>query len=103
MIATDTVHAPASATTLIVPLGLLPTPLQTIVVMSVIILIESYRENKASASGSLGRLRVFRDDETLRVSNHLTPRRFTEITRVDILLAYRATLRLFISLPVRLI
>ena len=41
MIATDTVHAPACATTLIVSLGLLSTPLQVaIIVGSVIILVE---------------------------------------------------------------
>lgn len=41
MIATDTNHAPACATTLIVSLGLLPTPLQvTIIVVSVIVLVE---------------------------------------------------------------
>lgn len=41
MIATDTVHAPACATTLIVSLGLLSTPIQVvIIVVSVIILVE---------------------------------------------------------------
>jgi CBS-domain-containing membrane protein len=41
MIATDTVHAPACATTLIVSLGLLSTPLQVgIIIVSVIILVE---------------------------------------------------------------
>lgn len=41
MIATDTIHAPACATTLIVSLGLLSTPLQVgIIVVSVIILVE---------------------------------------------------------------
>lgn len=41
MIATDMIHAPACATTLIVSLGLLSTPLQvTIIVLSVIILVE---------------------------------------------------------------
>lgn len=41
MIATDTIHAPACATTLIVSLGLLSTPLQvTIIVVSVVILVE---------------------------------------------------------------
>lgn len=41
MIATDTVHAPACATTLIVSLGLLSSPLQVaIIVVSVIILVE---------------------------------------------------------------
>lgn len=41
MIATDTIHAPACATTLIVSLGLLSTPLQvTIIVISVVILVE---------------------------------------------------------------
>lgn len=40
MIATDTIHAPACATTLVVSLGLLSTPLQvTIIVVSVIILV----------------------------------------------------------------
>lgn len=41
MIATDTIHAPACATTLIVSLGLLSTPVQVvIIVVSVIILVE---------------------------------------------------------------
>lgn len=41
MIATDTIHAPACATTLIVSLGLLSTPLQvSIIVVSVVILVE---------------------------------------------------------------
>lgn len=41
MIASDTIHAPACATTLIVSLGLLSNPLQVaIIVMSVIILVE---------------------------------------------------------------
>lgn len=41
MIATDTVHAPACATTLIVSLGLLSTPIQVaIIVVSVIVLVE---------------------------------------------------------------
>ncbi|MFC6906717.1 HPP family protein [Halalkalicoccus tibetensis] len=41
MIATDTNHAPACATTLIVSLGLLSTPLQVaIIVVSVVVLIE---------------------------------------------------------------
>ncbi|WP_084383778.1 HPP family protein [Halalkalicoccus paucihalophilus] len=41
MIATDTNHAPACATTLIVSLGLLSTPLQVaIIVISVVILVE---------------------------------------------------------------
>ena len=41
MIATDTVHAPACATTLIVSLGLLSTPLQVaIIIASVVILVE---------------------------------------------------------------
>lgn len=41
MIATDTVHAPACATTLIVSLGLLSTPLQVgIIVVSVVVLVE---------------------------------------------------------------
>ena len=41
MIATDTIHAPACATTLIVSLGLLSTPLQVaIIVTSVLILVE---------------------------------------------------------------
>lgn len=41
MIATDTIHAPACATTLIVSLGLLSTPIQVgIIVVSVIILVE---------------------------------------------------------------
>ncbi|MUW15793.1 HPP family protein [Halorubrum sp. CBA1125] len=41
MIATETVHAPACATTLIVSLGLLSTPLQVgIIVISVVILVE---------------------------------------------------------------
>lgn len=41
MIATDTVHAPACATTLIVSLGLLSTPLQVgIIVASVVVLVE---------------------------------------------------------------
>lgn len=41
MIATDTVHAPACATTLIVSLGLLSTPVQVIIiVVSVIVLVE---------------------------------------------------------------
>ena len=41
MIATDTIHAPACATTLIVSLGLLSTPLQVgIIVVSVVILVE---------------------------------------------------------------
>ena len=40
MLATDTVHAPACATTLIVSLGLLSTPLQlTIIVVSVVVLV----------------------------------------------------------------
>lgn len=40
MIATDTIHAPACATTLIVSLGLLSTPVQVIIiVVSVIILV----------------------------------------------------------------
>lgn len=41
MIATDTIHAPACATTLIVSLGLLSTPVQVaIIVVSVVILVE---------------------------------------------------------------
>ena len=41
MIATDTNHAPACATTLIVSLGLLSTPLQVgIIVVSVVVLVE---------------------------------------------------------------
>jgi hypothetical protein len=41
MIATDTVHAPACATTLIVSLGLLSTPTQVaIIVVSVVVLVE---------------------------------------------------------------
>ncbi len=41
MIATDTIHAPACATTLIVSLGLLSTPTQVgIIVISVLILVE---------------------------------------------------------------
>ncbi|MCU4925737.1 HPP family protein [Halobacteria archaeon AArc-dxtr1] len=41
MIATDTVHPPACATTLIVSLGLLSTPLQVaIIVASVVVLVE---------------------------------------------------------------
>jgi hypothetical protein len=41
MIATDTIHAPACATTLIVSLGLLSTPLQVgIIVVSVVLLVE---------------------------------------------------------------
>lgn len=41
MIATDTIHAPACATTLIVSLGLLSTPPQVgIIVLSVVILVE---------------------------------------------------------------
>lgn len=40
MIATDTIHAPACATTLIVSLGLLSTPIQVVImVVSVIILV----------------------------------------------------------------
>ena len=43
MIATDTVHAPACATTLIVSLGLLSTPTQVaIIVVSVILLVGSH-------------------------------------------------------------
>ena len=41
MIATDTIHAPACATTLIVALGLLSTPTQVaIIVASIVILVE---------------------------------------------------------------
>lgn len=41
MIATDTVHAPACATTLIVSLGLLSTPIQVgMMILSVVILVE---------------------------------------------------------------
>ena len=41
MIATDTIHAPACATTLIVSLGLLSTPVQVgIIVVSVVVLVE---------------------------------------------------------------
>lgn len=41
MIATDTIHAPACATTLIVSLGLLSTPIQVaIIAVSVILLVE---------------------------------------------------------------
>jgi len=44
MIATNTIHPPACATTLIVSLGLLSTPLQvTIIVVSVVILVEFHR------------------------------------------------------------
>lgn len=44
MIATDTIHAPACATTLIVSLGLLSTPLQVaIIVVSVVLLVEFHR------------------------------------------------------------
>lgn len=44
MIVTDTVHPPACATTLIVSLGLLSTPIQVaIIVASVIILVEFHR------------------------------------------------------------
>lgn len=44
MILTDTVHPPACATTLIVSLGLLSTPVQVaIIVVSVIILVEFHR------------------------------------------------------------
>jgi len=44
MIATETIHPPACATTLIVSLGLLSTPLQvTIIVVSVVILVEFHR------------------------------------------------------------
>lgn len=40
MMATDTSHAPACATTLIVSLGLLSTPLQvSIIVVSVVVLV----------------------------------------------------------------
>ncbi|KYH26462.1 HPP family protein [Halalkalicoccus paucihalophilus] len=43
MIATDTNHAPACATTLIVSLGLLSTPLQVaIIVVSVVVLVETH-------------------------------------------------------------
>lgn len=41
MIVTDTIHAPACATTLIISLGLLSTPIQVvIIVVSVVILVE---------------------------------------------------------------
>ncbi len=41
MIATDTIHAPACATTLIVSLGLLSTPMQmAIIAVSVVVLVE---------------------------------------------------------------
>jgi len=41
MIATDTVHAPACATTLIVSLGLLSTPAQVVIIsVSVVVLVE---------------------------------------------------------------
>jgi hypothetical protein len=44
MIATDTNHAPACATTLIVSLGLLPTPTQVgIIVASVVVLVGIHR------------------------------------------------------------
>ncbi|WP_159665711.1 HPP family protein [Halobaculum saliterrae] len=44
MVATDTNHAPACATTLIVSLGLLSTPLQVgVIVASVVILVEVHR------------------------------------------------------------
>lgn len=44
MIATDTSHAPACATTLIVSLGLLSTPLQVVViVVSVVVLVEIHQ------------------------------------------------------------
>jgi len=44
MIATDTIHPPACATTLIVSLGLLSTPLQvTIIVVSVVVLVEFHQ------------------------------------------------------------
>lgn len=44
MILTDTVHPPACATTLIVSLGLLSTPIQVgIIVISVVILVEFHR------------------------------------------------------------
>jgi len=43
MIATDTNHAPACATTLIVSLGLLPTPTQVaIIVVSVVVLVATH-------------------------------------------------------------
>jgi len=43
MIATDTVHPPACATTLIVSLGLLSTPVQVgIIVVSVVVLVECH-------------------------------------------------------------
>lgn len=44
MILTDTIHPPACATTLIVSLGLLSTPIQVgIIVVSVVILVEFHR------------------------------------------------------------
>jgi hypothetical protein len=48
MMATDTNHAPACATTLIVSLGLLSTPLQVaIIVASVVVLVEVHRTSLA--------------------------------------------------------
>lgn len=44
MIATDTIHAPACATTLIVSLGLLSSPIQVVImVVSVVILVEFHK------------------------------------------------------------
>jgi len=64
MIATETIHAPACATTLIVSLGLLSTPSQVgIIVVSVSILVAFHA----------GTLRVFK-----RVVGETHPRYFTE-------------------------
>jgi len=53
MIATDAIHAPACATTLIVSLGLLSTPTQVaIIVVSVVLLVEFQRPSCWSSPGS---------------------------------------------------
>lgn len=55
MIATDTIHAPACATTLIVSLGLLSKPLQVaIIILSVVILVEFHQASLWAGKRLLG-------------------------------------------------
>jgi hypothetical protein len=64
MIATDTVHAPACATTLIVSLGLLSTPVQVgIIVISVVVLVELHVAVLTAYGGLVGDAHPAYDDE----------------------------------------
>ena len=53
MIATDTIHPPACATTLIVSLGLLSTPLEVAIIVASVVVLVAVHEGMLSVVGAV--------------------------------------------------